>query len=239
MSRVNNRRLRKEIFNRLDTNGNGKIDKNEVNSSTQIFGLKEGDRKIKSKNFNNELGIIFSENQYSNNKVKHQETVEGTEIDTCYHCKIVEKDTGIDIRGKNNTAIGQYGNNLHTEILNEDIIISNPVNENASDNTIGLCVECTAVYYTGEDTLDGPNNTIVYQDNSGTHIIKSNEEGNIYEDKIGKPRDEKDIHECIDCTYEKVNDHTFIDGENSNVIKQEDGNNNHAYIKKDSQGGIE
>ena len=224
--KIKNSQLRKMVFNNIDENKNGKIDSSETKLGN-IFNLKEGDKKIKRKDFDRSLAINFLDARKDNLKISHKKHLDGdVKIQTCYQCDITEKDAGVDIMGENNKAIVQHGDNHVAEINGNDVEVTLPKNNNDSINEIGLCIECNVDIKDESINIEGKGNTLVYQNDQRTQIIDNNKN-----DVHIKIKNEVTIEDCQDCTKENVDNHTTIEGNDNNAITQF-GDNNKADIKK-------
>lgn len=220
--------VRKMVFSEIDENKNGKIDKEETKLGN-IFNLKEGDKKIKRKNFDKNLGISFLRARQEGAEIKYRENIDGNvTIQKCFKCDIRNKDASVKINGQNNKAIVQHENEHFAEVGDDSISVSLPkqgaVNADKAEN-IGLCVECNVDIVDSSIDIENTGNTLVYQNDKKTVVIQDNKEDVLIEDK-----NDIQIDDCEDCLREEINSKTTITGNDNTLIKQ-DGNNNKAKFK--------
>ena len=224
--KISKSQLRKIVFNNIDENHNGKIDSTETKMGA-IFGLKEGDSKIKRKNFDRNVAINFMNARNEGKDVQYRIKVTGdAAIENCYKCNITEKDIGVDINGNDNTTIVQHGDNHRMVLEGDQIDASTPVAEdNSETQDIGLCIECDVEMTNDKIDINGRGNTLLYQNENKNVLIVNNEE----DVHIGG-KNNVEIDECQDCNKEETNSHVTIIGDSNDTIYQS-GNKNKANKK--------
>lgn len=229
INKVSNSKLRKLVFNTIDENQSKKIDAEETKMGA-IFGLKEGDKKIKRKGFNKALAIDFINNLENNKKIAHKDVIySDADIDKCYGCQINEKDNSVSIEGSNNnTLLVQHGDGHKVSVDGENIVASKPKDSPNKKEDIGLCVECEVNIVDNSVDIDGYSvgNTVVYQDNRQTVIIQNNQGPEHHENK-----NEININDCVDCSTVIEDNSTNLQGSNENKIVKQNGNHNDAQLK--------
>ena len=229
-SKVSNAQLRKIIFEKIDQNSSKKIEKEEEKMGA-IFGLKAGDRKIKKKGFDPILATEFMRNHDEHKNIEYQKTIDGNaNIDTCFECSVNHKNNSVEFENSNdNTGIFQYGDKHSAVISDDGISASMPKNTKADDKPeeIGLCVECEVNIVDSTISSDekSKGNTIVYQDDKKTVIIKKNQTPIDLND-----RNVVSIDNCIDCVETVEDSSTKIVNSKKNKIIKQNGNDNDGKI---------
>ena len=226
--RINNSSMRRLVFDNIDENKTGKIETEETKFGA-IFGLKEGDKKIRRKNFNRTIAEEFLNARFAGGKIDYQKKIDGSiSISKCLNCKIKEQNIDADIIGNDNNVIVQHGDNHVASSKDSDVKYgsNDPSTNNNDTEEIDLCIGCEVEVTNDEINIEGKGNDLIYQSKNKNIVIENNTD-----DVHIKNSNTVNIDECENCTYDEIDNHTTIKGDKNDVIAQF-GDNNKANLDK-------